>query len=298
MDLLAHYASDSEPEDGTLNTTTIETTLPYSSNTVPPEKNTVRPEKQKLRHKRIVAKFSCPIDYGDAIVVDQKGLDSDEEGSNQRQRKKKRLSAQNQDLHSTSIVKLLPPPQKALKPGNINQSKLTAADSDEDDDGYIPGLEDRTGMTLGQRWGGGDEEEDQELEAVVSSQHELSGMGGVPPHNGGGVDHLHTEWFQRMDEGERDEHGIKFKEISGASLRYMDPSARAEADGIRAALGPDYEGKLRVDAAKVGGVSKMARRRHQLSSLYVQAKEQELEQLEKRATGMKTKAETQRKYGW
>lgn len=47
-----------------------------------------------------------------------------------------------------------------------------------------------------------------------------------------------------------------------------------------------------------GDPSKMAKRRHQISSLYHYAKQKELEQLEVRAAGSKTKAETQRKYGW
>jgi proline-rich protein PRCC len=47
-----------------------------------------------------------------------------------------------------------------------------------------------------------------------------------------------------------------------------------------------------------GDPSKMAKRRHQISSLYHYTKQKELEQLEVRAAGSKTKAETQRKYGW
>lgn len=42
----------------------------------------------------------------------------------------------------------------------------------------------------------------------------------------------------------------------------------------------------------------MAKRRHQIGSLYHYAKQKELEQLESRAQGSKSKAETQRKYGW
>ena len=44
---------------------------------------------------------------------------------------------------------------------------------------------------------------------------------------------------------------------------------------------------------------KLAKRRHQISSLYHYAKQRELEQLEVRGGGgVKTKAETHRKYGW
>jgi proline-rich protein PRCC len=78
----------------------------------------------------------------------------------------------------------------------------------------------------------------------------------------------------------------------------MAPGQRAELTAMRSALGDDYEARLKSDASKVGNVSKTAKRKHQLSSLYVQSKEQELEDMEKRATGAKTKSETQRKYGW
>ena len=78
----------------------------------------------------------------------------------------------------------------------------------------------------------------------------------------------------------------------------MDPGQRAELNALRSTFGDDYENKLKSDAAKVGAVSKLAKHKHQLASLYVQAKEQELEDMEKRTTGAKSKAETARKYGW
>ncbi len=43
---------------------------------------------------------------------------------------------------------------------------------------------------------------------------------------------------------------------------------------------------------------KMAKRKHQISTLYSQMKNQELESLGKGNAGFKTKAETQAKYGW
>ncbi|KAL4854611.1 hypothetical protein ACK3TF_004764 [Chlorella vulgaris] len=89
---------------------------------------------------------------------------------------------------------------------------------------------------------------------------------------------------------------IQIKEVRGDQLKYMDPGQRAGVDAIRNALGADYEAKLRAEAG--GDPSKMAKRRHQISSLYHYAKQKELEQLEVRAAGSKTKAETQRKYGW
>jgi proline-rich protein PRCC len=92
--------------------------------------------------------------------------------------------------------------------------------------------------------------------------------------------------------------GVVIKEISGASLRGHGSESIADTSGMRAALGDEYEKKLRSEAARVGNVSKLAKRKNQLSSLFVDAKAQEIEQMEKQASGVKTKTETQRKYGW
>lgn len=103
----------------------------------------------------------------------------------------------------------------------------------------------------------------------------------------------------RISERENDmlQPGIQFKEVSGASLRY-DSSVGRDSGALRSALGPEYESMLRAEASKIGHVPKMAKKKHQLSALFLHAKDQEIDQLEKRATGMKSKAETQRKYGW
>ena len=93
--------------------------------------------------------------------------------------------------------------------------------------------------------------------------------------------------------------GVHIKEISGAALRSQSVSSSiADQSGMRAALGAEYENKLRSEAGRVGNVSKLAKRKNQLSSLFVDAKSQELDLIEKQAMGMKTKAETQKKYGW
>jgi hypothetical protein len=92
--------------------------------------------------------------------------------------------------------------------------------------------------------------------------------------------------------------GVVIKEISGASLRGHGSESIADTSGMRAALGDEYEKKLRSEAARVGNVSKLAKRKNQLSSLFVDAKAQEIEQMEKQASGVKTKTETQKKYGW
>ncbi|KAE9601638.1 putative proline-rich protein PRCC [Lupinus albus] len=47
-----------------------------------------------------------------------------------------------------------------------------------------------------------------------------------------------------------------------------------------------------------GKPSKLQKRKHQISSLYFDMKQNEMQLAERRAKGMLTKAETQAKYGW
>ncbi|PSC67444.1 proline-rich PRCC [Micractinium conductrix] len=97
--------------------------------------------------------------------------------------------------------------------------------------------------------------------------------------------------------GQRDAvGGIEIKEVRGEDIKHMAPGQRAEALALRNAFGADYEARLRQEAGS--DPNKLAKRRHQIGSLYHYAKQKELEQLEMRAAGSKTKAETQRKYGW
>eukprot|EP00882_Tetradesmus_deserticola_P006407 GHRQ01006740.1.p2 GENE.GHRQ01006740.1~~GHRQ01006740.1.p2 ORF type:complete len:134 (+),score=74.79 GHRQ01006740.1:22-402(+) len=90
---------------------------------------------------------------------------------------------------------------------------------------------------------------------------------------------------------------IQFKEVKADSIKYVDPAQREAAQGMRAALGSDYAAKLRSEAAPHAG-SKLARSKHQIGTLFANAKLRELEVLENRAAGMKSKAETAGKYGW
>ena len=102
----------------------------------------------------------------------------------------------------------------------------------------------------------------------------------------------------------------------------MDAAQKADANAMRTAFGADYEQRLRQEAG--ARPDKLSKRKHQISSLYHQAKIQvrpsvrlcpgcvtvcqklalthncwqELELLEKRTQSMKSKAQTQAKYGW
>ncbi|KAI4344471.1 hypothetical protein L6164_011694 [Bauhinia variegata] len=59
------------------------------------------------------------------------------------------------------------------------------------------------------------------------------------------------------------------------------------------AFGPAYQ-----PVSAKGKPSKLHKRKHQISSLYYDMKQKEMELSERRAKGMLTKAETQAKYGW
>jgi proline-rich protein PRCC len=90
---------------------------------------------------------------------------------------------------------------------------------------------------------------------------------------------------------------IQFQEVNASALKYVDPSRREANEGLRAALGTGYAAAIRAEAAPFEG-DKMAKRKHQIGTLFHNAKMKELEILENRASGMKSKAETQGKYGW
>ncbi|GFH23638.1 uncharacterized protein HaLaN_21280 [Haematococcus lacustris] len=77
----------------------------------------------------------------------------------------------------------------------------------------------------------------------------------------------------------------------------MNPAAKAAAQNVRASLGSEYAGQLRAEARPHEG-NKMAKRKHQIGTLFANAKLKELELLEGKAAGMRSKKETQAKYGW
>jgi len=85
-------------------------------------------------------------------------------------------------------------------------------------------------------------------------------------------------------------------EVNQASLRGSRVT-EVSSNPIRDAMGEGYEEKLRREATGKG-VSQVARSKHQIGSLYQASKKQELEILANRAKSMKSKRETQGKYGW
>ncbi|CAL5222966.1 g5407 [Coccomyxa viridis] len=89
---------------------------------------------------------------------------------------------------------------------------------------------------------------------------------------------------------------VELKEVKQEDLTRMDIRKREAMNATRTAFGADYEANLRMEAGP--NPEKLARRKHQISSLYHQAKMKELELLESKSQGIKTKAETQAKYGW
>ncbi|GMH40502.1 hypothetical protein BSKO_08406 [Bryopsis sp. KO-2023] len=98
--------------------------------------------------------------------------------------------------------------------------------------------------------------------------------------------------------GDTPEHfGIEFKEIRQSDLKYVDPTVRESASSVGAAFGSDYASQLRGQAAPFKG-SKIAKRKHQIGTLYHTVKMNELEAMASKAQGVKSKHETEAKYGW
>jgi proline-rich protein PRCC len=84
--------------------------------------------------------------------------------------------------------------------------------------------------------------------------------------------------------------------ITQEKLKYVAPTINAAQKGTDTAFGPQYQAQLRHEAGDKG--TKTARKKHQIGTLYHDMKLAELEMLEKRTTGQKSKAETAAKYGW
>ncbi|KAG2502247.1 hypothetical protein HYH03_000733 [Edaphochlamys debaryana] len=84
---------------------------------------------------------------------------------------------------------------------------------------------------------------------------------------------------------------VKVVEIKAKDLTHMDPAAAAAAQSTREALGSEYAMALRRSAQPFEG-SKTAKRKHQIGTLLFNARMQELDMMEKRGQGQKSKAET------
>jgi proline-rich protein PRCC len=77
---------------------------------------------------------------------------------------------------------------------------------------------------------------------------------------------------------------IQFQEVDASRLKHVDPARREANEGMRAALGTGYAAALRAQAAPFEG-DKMAKRKHQIGTLFHNAKMKELEILENRWGG-------------
>mmetsp|Transcript_24738 Transcript_24738/g.58878 ORF Transcript_24738/g.58878 Transcript_24738/m.58878 type:complete len:360 (-) Transcript_24738:112-1191(-) len=84
--------------------------------------------------------------------------------------------------------------------------------------------------------------------------------------------------------------------IDQEKLKYVAPTSNAAANALQNAFGPQYQAQLRKEAGDKG--SKLARRKHQIGTLYHDVKMAEIEMLENRTKSQKSKAETAAKYGW
>lgn len=91
--------------------------------------------------------------------------------------------------------------------------------------------------------------------------------------------------------------GIQFKEINAKDLRYVEPSKAAAAPSLKSILGQEFANKLRAEAESFGGTG-LAKQKHQIGTLFATARSNELDILDGKAQAMKSKSQTQSKYGW
>ena len=91
--------------------------------------------------------------------------------------------------------------------------------------------------------------------------------------------------------------GIQFKEINAKDLRYVEPAKAAAAPTLKSILGQEFANKLRAEADSFGGTS-LAKKKHQIGTLFATARANELNILDGKSQAMKSKSETQSKYGW
>eukprot|EP00887_Chlorella_sp_A99_P003398 scaffold7.g3398.t1 len=337
--------------------------------------------KPKRQVKKPAVQFRVPISYGpppDKLA--------EEEEEEERTRKRRRAGAQK----GASLAALLPPPKNAAAAGGQRLDTAgggggggKGASYDSDDEEWVPGIEDRSGMVdlgPGERAadagfapdggaevpGGGGASVDAapepagEMHPSEAYRVAVLPTGGYAAHGAAGVapaprraqqaalQHAGADPAEALlaqalaaERARAARHGgpdpfagggalPAMKEIRADDVKFMDPAARAEVDAIRNALGADYEASLRAQAG--AAPSRLARSRHQIGSLFHQARGRcaaassalcwsvclvpvwqhmppmvlwvewaklaELKDMEVRAQSSKTKAESKRKYGW
>ena len=93
------------------------------------------------------------------------------------------------------------------------------------------------------------------------------------------------------------EQGKLTETISSDQVLRQAPGLEAGSiHGLRIAMGAEYEKKVRAEAGPAP--SREERRKHQIRSLYYDAKMAELEMMDMAAKGRAGKANTAAKYGW
>ena len=107
---------------------------------------------------------------------------------------------------------------------------------------------------------------------------------------------LERERDRQLKLGRKPGKAPKIVNINQEKLKYVAPTVNAAQTAAETAFGPQYKAQLRKEAGDKG--SKTARRKHQIGTLFHESKLAELDMLEKRSTGQKSKAETAAKYGW
>lgn len=113
--------------------------------------------------------------------------------------------------------------------------------------------------------------------------------GAMVPETTGGI-----ESFVNMD-GRRRKGKVPTQIVEVKQDELMKNRPREDLSKMTGlAFGPSYQ----PAPATKGKPTKLAKRKHQIGSLYFDLKQKEMELAERRSKGLLTKAETQAKYGW
>lgn len=90
---------------------------------------------------------------------------------------------------------------------------------------------------------------------------------------------------------------VEFKEIKADVIQRAAPHEKSEIDALRTAMGSEHSKKVQA-AAGHHMPSKRQKQRHQLNSLYHKSQVTELQDMERKLTHTRSKAQTAAKYGW
>ncbi|KFK40294.1 hypothetical protein AALP_AA3G356500 [Arabis alpina] len=310
--LVASYASSDEEDDESLTVKSSHPTESRSSSflsSIPPPKSSISRQNQNpipAINKRVV-QIRLPINPRPSNLDDE---EDDEEEEKTRKKRKQIESATPHDSSVKSFLSAMPAPKSSqalgalpsLGSGSGRRSNLEtetpAIATQTVESGSYESISNHSSETeqiagVENYYGGGYETNPSSASVGYDGS---SSYGGNSWNGGGGFE---AEAMIAMDSGARrgrrgrKEMPMEIVEVKQDELMKNRPRVdQVKATGL--AFGPAYQP---ATSSKVQ-VSKLHKRKHQITSLFMDMKHKESELSERRSRGLLTKAETQAKYGW